>query len=78
MEMVITRVVLDDGASGEWERVMGDRMTAAESSPGWLGGSIARPDGGSAERLIVGLWESRDAWKRWHEDPAFRDTAERL
>ena len=28
--------------------------------------------------MIVGLWESRNAWQQWHEDPAFRDTAERL
>ena len=28
--------------------------------------------------LIVGLWETREDWKRWHDDPAFHDTAERL
>jgi heme-degrading monooxygenase HmoA len=28
--------------------------------------------------VSVGLWETRDAWQQWHENPAFRDTAERL
>jgi heme-degrading monooxygenase HmoA len=78
MESVITRIVLSDGAESEWEAAMRDRMTAAESSPGWIGGTILAPEGDRASRLIVGLWESRDAWERWHEDPAFRDTAERL
>jgi heme-degrading monooxygenase HmoA len=78
MESVITRVVVNDGSESEWEAVMRDRMTAAESSSGWIGGAILTPQGEANARLIVGLWETRDAWKRWHEDPAFHDTGERL
>lgn len=78
MESVITRVVINEGAASEWEGVMRDRMTAAESSPGWIGGSILTPEHDRNARLIVGLWETRAAWKQWHEDPAFHDTAERL
>lgn len=78
MESVITRVVLNDGAESEWETVMRDRMRAAESSPGWIGGSILAPEGDRNSRLIVGLWETRVAWEQWHQDPAFHDTAERL
>lgn len=78
MESVITRVVVNDGSGAKWEAVMRDRMTAAESSPGWIGGSIFTPEGDANNRLIVGLWESRDAWEQWHEQPAFHDTAERL
>ena len=78
MESVITRVVVVDGSAADWEAVMRDRMTAAETSPGWIGGSILTPEGDANARVIVGLWESRDAWQQWHEDPAFRDTAERL
>jgi heme-degrading monooxygenase HmoA len=78
MESVITRVVLNNGSAPDWEAVMRDRMTAAETSPGWIGGSILTPEGDADARVIVGLWESRDSWQQWHEDPAFRDTAERL
>jgi heme-degrading monooxygenase HmoA len=78
MESVITRVVVDDGSAADWEAVMRDRMTAAETSRGWIGGSILTPEDDANARVIVGLWESRDAWQQWHEDPAFRDTAERL
>jgi heme-degrading monooxygenase HmoA len=78
MESVITRVVINEGARSDWEAAMRDRMSAAESAPGWIGASILAPEGDQGARLILGLWESRDAWEQWHEDPAFRETAERL
>jgi heme-degrading monooxygenase HmoA len=78
MESVITRVVVNEGADSEWEAVMRDRMTAAESFSGWIGGSILAPEDDPGARVILGLWETRAAWERWHEAPAFRETAERL
>jgi heme-degrading monooxygenase HmoA len=78
MEAVITRVVLNAGAEGDWEATMRDRMGAAESADGWIGGAILTPEDDRGARLILGLWESRTAWEQWHRDPAFRETAERL
>jgi len=78
MEAVITRVVLNDGAASEWESTMRERMTAAESSEGWIGGSILAPEDDANARVILGLWATRADWERWHADPAFRETAERL
>jgi heme-degrading monooxygenase HmoA len=78
MEAVITRVVVNKGAESDWEAVMRERMTAAESSRGWLGGSILAPEDDPSARIILGLWQTRDAWAEWHEAPAFRETGERL
>lgn len=78
MEAVITRVVLNTGAGPGWDAAMRDRMAAAESSPGWVAGSILTPVDDRNARLIVGLWETRAAWEAWHHDPAFRETAQRL
>jgi heme-degrading monooxygenase HmoA len=78
MESVITRVVVNEGAESEWEAAMRDRMTAAESSPGWIGGSILTPEDDRSARVILGLWDTRAAWEQWHDAPAFRETAERL
>jgi heme-degrading monooxygenase HmoA len=78
MESVITRVTVNEGAEADWEAVMRDRMTAAESATGWIGGCILAPQHDRGARVILGLWESRAAWERWHDDQAFRDTAERL
>jgi heme-degrading monooxygenase HmoA len=65
VEAVITRVELNAGAESDWEAVMRDRMGAAESADGWIGGSILTPEDDPQARLIVGLWESRDAWETW-------------
>jgi heme-degrading monooxygenase HmoA len=78
MEAVITRVLLNPGAEAEWEAAMRDRMGAAESADGWIGGSILTPEDDRGARLILGLWETRAAWEQWHRDPAFRETADRL
>jgi heme-degrading monooxygenase HmoA len=78
MESVITRVVLNEGAGTEWEAAMRERMTAAESSPGWIAGSILTPEDDRDARVVMGLWETRADWERWHRDPEFRDVADQL
>jgi heme-degrading monooxygenase HmoA len=78
METVITRVTLNDGAESDWDAIMGDRMAAAEAAQGWIGGSILEPVDEPGARIVFGMWETREAWDRWHGDPAFQATAERL
>lgn len=78
MEAVITRVIIDAGAESEWEAAMRERMSAAEASPGWIGGSILAPEDDRDARVILGLWDTRAAWEDWHQSDAFRATADRL
>lgn len=78
MVTVITRVVLRDSQGEEWDAAMRDRMQAAESFDGWIGGHVLKPLDSPLERVIVGLWESRGAWRSWHEHPDFLETRERL
>jgi heme-degrading monooxygenase HmoA len=78
METVITRVVLNDDAEADWDAVMRERMSAAETSQGWIAGCILQPAEEPAVRLVLGVWATRAAWDQWHRDPAFQETAERL
>jgi heme-degrading monooxygenase HmoA len=78
MEAVITRVALESGAEADWEAAMRERMTAAERADGWIGGSVLTPEDDPNARVILGLWQSREAWEAWHRDAAFRETTERL
>ena len=55
-----------------------ERLSAARSQPGWIGGQLLRAINDRMLRTIVGTWESRDAWEAWHGEDAFRDTRERL
>jgi heme-degrading monooxygenase HmoA len=78
METVITRVTLNDGANSDWDAIMRDRMAAAEASQGWVAGAILKPLDERNVRLVLGVWETRAAWDKWHGDPAFQETAKRL
>ena len=78
MMTVITRVKLAAGNETEWDQAMQERLKAAPSQPGWIGGQLLMPAEGTNERVIVGTWESREHWKAWHDDPAFQETRQRL
>ena len=77
METVITRVTLRDGAENEWDAVMRDRMSAAEASQGWLGGSILKPEEDGGVRVILGVWETRAAWRNGIETRCSRKLSSR-
>ena len=78
MVTIVSHVELKPGTEGEWDRAMHERLRAAESRPGWVAGQLLRPVDKPHARVIVGTWESRDAWEAWHGEGAFRETRERL
>ena len=78
MMTVVTIVTLTQGKEPEWDDAMAQRLDAAQSQPGWLGGQLAIPVDRLDQRAIIGTWETRAHWEAWHNDPAFRDTRERL
>lgn len=68
MVTIVTHVPLKDGTEGEWDARIAERMAAAKKQPGWVGGQLLRSPNG---RVIVGTWETRDAWAEWHKTSAF-------
>ena len=78
MMTVITRVSLKPGREPEWDEAMRERLAAAQDQTGWVGGQMLIPLEGLNQRVIVGTWMSRADWEAWHEDPAFKDTRQRL
>lgn len=78
MMTVITRVSLKSGSQSEWDKAMRERQSNVQDQQGWVGGQMLVPLEGANQRVIVGTWQSRDDWKAWHEDPAFKDTRQRL
>jgi heme-degrading monooxygenase HmoA len=75
---VITHVSLREGAAAEWDAAMHERLRAAHDQEGWIGGQLLVPLDDEHARAIVGTWESRPHWAAWHDEPAFRQTRERL
>ena len=77
MMTIVTHVELKPGTEREWDRTMRERLQAAEGRPGWVAGQLLRPVDKPQARVIVGTWESREAWEAWHRDAAFRETRAR-
>lgn len=78
MVTIVTGIELKQGREQEWDAAMQERMAAVKDQPGWVGGQMLQPEGEPARRLIVGTWQKRDDWRRWHEDPQFASTREEL
>lgn len=76
---IITHHALrDETAAREWDTAMYDRLSAARDQPGWVGGQLLRSASDGLLRTIVGTWESREHWERWHHEEAFQETRARL
>jgi heme-degrading monooxygenase HmoA len=81
MMTVVTTIRVRSGAESEWDSTMRERFESARNRPGWVSGQLLTPDDESSVRVIVGTWQTREDWERWHSDPAFleqRGTLERL
>lgn len=78
MMTIVTLVTLSQGSEPEWDDAMRERLEAARSQPGWMGGQLCMPADRLDQRMILGTWETRAHWEAWHTEPAFAETRERL
>jgi heme-degrading monooxygenase HmoA len=78
MVTVITRVRVKDGREAEWDEVFRKRVEAALQQDGFEFVQLCRSEDAPRDRVIVGTWQSHDAWASWHEDPAFVQTRSEL
>jgi heme-degrading monooxygenase HmoA len=78
MMTIVTTIRLKEGAQQEWDTVMRERLAAARKQPGWVGGQLLRPENQTEARIIVGTWRTKGDWEKWHGDPEFAETRQRL
>ena len=78
MMTIVTHVSLRQGTEPEWDAAMRERLAAAASRPGWIGGQLLMPLDRLNRRVIVGTWQTRADWEAWHQDPAFEQTRQRM
>lgn len=78
MMTVVTEVTLNEGSEPEWDAAMRERLEAAREESGWISGQLLIPLDALNRRVIVGTWETRADWERWHKSEAFTTTRERL
>ena len=78
MMTIVTSVFLKEGVESEWDAAMQERLSAARTQAGWIGGQLLMPSKAAHTRVIVGTWETHAAWEAWHQDAAFAETRQRL
>lgn len=78
MMTVITEATVGPGNEAGWDAAFAERLQSARAQPGWLALQVLIPEGEPQKRVIVGTWESREAWERWHGADPFRQTRQRL
>jgi heme-degrading monooxygenase HmoA len=78
MMTIVTHVTLKQGSEPDWDAAMRERLGAAASRPGWIGGQLLMPMDRLNRRVIVGTWQTRADWEAWHQDSAFEQTRQRM
>lgn len=78
MMTVITESTIRPGNEARWDSAFRERLQAAQSQPGWRALQVLIPEGEPNKRVIVGTWESREAWERWHAANPFQQTRQQL
>lgn len=78
MMTVITTTKLKKGAEQEWDAAISERFQSVHERPGWVSSQLLTPLGATETRVLVGTWDTKDAWEAWHNSPGFTDQRGRL
>lgn len=78
MRAVITETTVKSGQQKTWDNAFQERSKAAANQPGLIGMSLLIPFDDDRKRMVVGLWESEDDWRNWHQTDAFQRTRDSL
>ena len=78
MMTVVTTVTLKDEARSQWDRAMHERVRGASDMDGWVSVQLLREINEPRRRAIIGTWQSREHWARWHDDETFKATRAEL
>jgi heme-degrading monooxygenase HmoA len=78
MQTVITETTVKQGREGDWDRAFAERVADAQRQPGWVALHMLVPHDDRRKRLVVGTWQDRESWERWHATETFQRTREAL
>jgi heme-degrading monooxygenase HmoA len=78
MQTVMTETTVKPGRERDWDNAFHDRAMDARRQPGWVDLHLLVPQGDERTRVVVGSWQDRESWERWHETETFKRTREQL
>lgn len=74
MITVITETVLKPGFEAQWDHAFHARIANASEQPGWVAVNLLTATDDPCKRVVIGTWNSREDWDRWHETELFQQT----
>ena len=78
MLTVITETTVKNGREADWDRAYHERAADARNQPGWVDLHLLVPVDDGRRRVVVGTWQDRESWERWHTTDTFERTRDRL
>jgi heme-degrading monooxygenase HmoA len=78
MQTIVTHVRIRPGEEGAWDDAFRERATAAREQQGFVSVQLCKPEDAPSSRVVIGTWQTREDWQRWHGDEAFLETRRRL
>jgi heme-degrading monooxygenase HmoA len=78
MLTVMTETTVKAGREADWDRAYHERAADARNQAGWVDLHLLVPTDDRRKRVVVGTWQDRAAWERWHETATFRSTKQQL
>lgn len=78
MLSVITETIVKQGRESDWDAAYHERAADARNQDGWVDLHLLVPLNDRRRRVVVGTWQERQAWERWHQTDAFERTRMRL
>ncbi len=78
MMTVITETTVKPGRETDWDRAYHERAEDARKQPGWVDLHLLIPVDDRRKRIVVGTWQDRESWQRWHGTDSFQRTKQAL
>jgi heme-degrading monooxygenase HmoA len=78
MLTVITETTVQAGREADWDRAYHERAADARNQSGWVDLHLLVPVGDQRRRVVVGTWQDRESWERWHGTETFKRTRDQL
>src|SRR5688572_29809001 len=78
MMTIVTHVPIEPGREPAWDDAFRKRAAAAQKQPGWIAVQLCIPADAVNERIVIGTWENRADWERWHASDTFQSTRDQM
>lgn len=75
---VITETAIESGQEAAWDDLYHQRFEDARTQPGWVAMQLLIPADAPNSRVVVGTWQRREDWEKWHATDTFARTREQM